>query len=339
MLKKILAAALAVIIAVSALTATAFAESGSLSLVQTSYADKDGNFTVEVRLDGNPGIRNMSVNIRFNYQELDFVEVKDAGLMDGFYYVENGQIVSLTWTGNGQDHTDVGLLATVTFKALATPDTGSILYASVSALSGNGIIAQVDGNTTLVYFGSDRNNEAPDPSTGTDPNAPSDETTDSEEQTEELFEEDETEIVEDVTEAPVTTEAPTTTPEPTTTPAPTTKATTTRRRSTTTERETDAPETTTEVTTTEATTTEAPTTTPEPTEILTTTASEVTTTETTPMNDAAFTTTTSEEGFSEVYTEGVDNKTANRGTLLLAVIAIALTGVVVIGIEMYRRRQ
>lgn len=328
------AAILAIVFAAAMIFATAvFADGpGSCTIVQTSYASQGGQFTVEVRLSNNPGIRNMSCNIRFDYQSLELVSVSDSGLLGGFYYTSpSSSNISLTWTGNGKDVEDNGLLATITFKAIDAPEEGTIVYNTVSAHSGNGITVQVDGMTTVLFFGDNRNANTPqnpqnpeqnDPAT-TQPNG-----NNGEDETENLDDdEDETEQIPEETTAP-TTQAP----ETTTTPPTTTTSPTTTTRKTTTEATTV---TTTEATTTEPTTTPEPETTPEETTEPTTTPEPET--EPTTYEEEVTTTTEAEPTFADVYETPVDNKSANRGTILIALMAIALTVVVVIAIEMYKR--
>lgn len=329
MFKKTAAVFAAIIIVLSSLCLTVSADDrGSVTLTQTSYAEKGGTFTVDVRLDSNPGIKSMSCNVRFDYQVLKVNSVSDSGLLGGFFYTSNSNIVQLTWTGNGKDVNSTGSLATITFTALEAPTEGSIAYASVSASDSRGIKVTVDGNTTILNFGLNQLPFLPEPLV-----------TDAE-VTEALpiTEEEETEDFFDETTAPLETEPPTTTPEPTTTPAPTTtKKPVTTKKTETKKRETAAPTTTPEPTTELTTTTPEPTTTTEPT------TAPITTTEATTTTDALMLGVTSapDEGeeFAEEYTDDLDNKSANRGTILLALIALALTGVIVVAIELYRRRS
>ncbi len=328
MFKKLAAVLAAIVVALTAMSFTAFAEDpGSVTIVQTSTAAKDGDFTVEVRFEMNPGVESMACNIRFDYRVLKLKSVSDAGLMSGFYYTVNSNIAQLTWTGNGKDVDATGTLATITFTALDEPSDGSIVYSSVSASNSKGIAMMVNGNTAVMNFGAPLPPE-PEPEVTTAAPEPEEITTESEEVEEYI----------DETTAPIVTEAPTTTTEPTT-PAPTTtSATTTRRRSTTTttERQTEPPTTTPEPTTEPPTTTTEPTTSAPPTDTTPPTTTEITT------SDMLMLGVTSQpdegEEFADAYTEDADNKTANRGTMLLALIAIALTGVLVVAIEMYRRR-
>lgn len=331
-MKRTIAAVMAAIFAaVTIMTVAVFAENGTVTLNQISYADEGGTFKVEVYLSGNPGIRNISCNIRFDYTDIDFVSVDDAKLLSGFLYADLGSTVQLQWTGGKKDVEKNGLLATITFKALKAPEGGSVVYNSVSAHSGNGVAAPVDGVTSLLYFGSDRNNEstaAPEPDNGPDVTTSAEET---EPVTSEEEEEEEIEDIPDETNVTEVTEPVTTTTEATTTKSTTTKATTTK--STTTKATTTTPEpaTTPEPTTTpEPETTPAPETTPEPeTEPTEAMTEEIVPEEPTPEESVP--------AFADAVGHDVDNSTANRGTLLIAVLAIALTAVVVAAIEIYKR--
>ena len=127
-------------------------------------------------------------------------------------------------------------------------------------------------------------------------------------------EEPETEPTTEAPETEPTTEA-TTEPTTATTPEPTTLPETTPEPETT-----PGPETT-----PEPVTTTAPTTVPE------TTITEPTTTESTTVSTYG--------AFAEVYDDGVDNTEANSGTLLIALMMLALTAVVVLAIEYYKRNR
>lgn len=318
MFKRLSAAFAAVIIAIAAMTVTVFA-AGSCSLRQTSSAPAGETFTVDVVLSENPGISVLSCNIRYNYEDVQFVSVSDAGLLKGFYYTNIGNAVQLTWSGDGNDITDNGTFATITFKCIRENNGGSTLSNTVTAYSHGMLPTTINGNTTVLLFGANNQFDTPNPDgNGENPNP--------EEQGEVI---EETEVVPDETEPPETTAEPTTTEPPETEPP----TTTTRRTRTP---RTDPPETTPEPTTTPPTTTPEPTTT-EPTTTWEPTTTPPTTTEvTTPTTEL---TTETEPAFSDVYAEEVNNKAANRGTILIAVIAIALTAVCVIGIEYYKRNR
>ena len=333
MFKK-LAAVIAVFTAVVLMMGAASQEQvrGVCSIVQTSYAPQGETFTVDLVLSSNPGFKSLQCSIRYSTSELEFVEASDAELLQGYYCVKNGSTIQLTWLGEGQTNVEVnGVLATLTFRVINVPVEGSLIYNTVTARTSGSISVPVDGATSIVYSGTETSDPAPEEVP--EPDVPEFEVTG--EVTDEPSEtvDENTETVPDETEAPVTTTEEVTTTRATTTRA-TTQATTTRRRSTTTEPvTTPEPETTTEPTTTEppVTTTE-PTTTPEPV----TTTEPTTTSETT--TEAAPTAAT-HNAFAEVYDDGVDNKAANSGTLLVALIMLALTAVVVIAIEYYKRNR
>ena len=331
MTKKLAAVFAALVIAISAMSMTVFAE-GSCTLSQTSQARAGGTFTVDVILDSNPGLNSVSCNIRYDYQYLEFVEVSDSGLLGGFYYTNIDSNLQLTWS-NGSDTTANGVLATVTFKALKEDFSGTMVYNTAVAFSANGISVPIDGATAILNFG-DPLPAVTEPEVPAEPDPAATESSDLEQV------DDDAEVMPNETEAPEVTEAPETTEAPTTTPAPTTtSATTTRRRSTTTAPTTTEPPTTTPApTTTPPTTTAPPTTTPPPTttEPPTTTALD---TATEPVEEPVYQITTSEQAFAEIYDEGVDNDAANNGTMLIALIMIALTVVVVLALEVYKHSR
>ena len=318
MFKKLTAVMTALVVALCVLSIEVFA-AGSCSIVQKSYASKGEEFTVDIVLSENPGIKSLSCNIKYNYSEIEFVSVSDGGLLSGFHSFNNQimQTLALEWYGNGSNTDANGIVATVTFRALTDSANGSILSNAVTATDANNVRQLIDGMTTVILFGSQNDipePQAPDVQTGPD-------------ETENLEEED-TEVIPEDT-VPTETE-----PEVTTTTKATTKRTT---KATTTEKVTTTEPTTTEppVTTTDPTTSLPPETTPPTTPTLPPT--EPTTPPTEPVSEsAAAPQTSAEAGFADTYAE-VDNSSAGMGTLLLAIIMIILTGVVVYGIE--RRRH
>ncbi len=342
MLKRLAAATAAIILCVVCLVSTAITasaeENGSCSLVQTSYADKGENFTVDLVLSNNPGVKSISCNIMFPYEDIEFVSASDNKMLTGFFSVPLGNSgVQLTWTGSG-NVTDNGVLATITFKALTDSEEGSLMHGTVVAYTTTGARATVDGATTLIKYGSAN---APQPDADPLPQLPPE----GEQVTDDSVEVMEDEMTEEISDEPEATEPTTEQTEPATT---TSEATTTRR-STTTEKKTERPKTTeTDPTTAPPVTTAEPTTTV--TEPITTPAPQtepVTTPSTAPeiqslpeMSSVSseLSGMPGEEDFADVYKESVDNKAANTGTLLIAFIMIALTVVVVIAIEITKRR-
>ena len=348
MMKKLAAVIAAitvcVLFAVNAAAVPSGAEGGACTLVQTSYADKGGNFTVDVVLGNNPGIKSLNLVIRIDYNDIDFVSVSDAGKMKGFYYLDQGGTVELTWTGSG-NFTDNGTLATITFKALTDSSNGSVVSTAVTAFGTDGIRKDVEGYTAMIQFGASRNQpEVTEPAV-TEPAA----TTASDEMTEEAVDDqtEATEATEATTEATEPTTEPTTT-EPTTEPtteSTTTKKTTEKTTEKTTKKTTEKTTTPAPTTTTAPTTTEPPTTPTEPPtlpsvpETTPTVPTAPTEAVTEPSASEEMALISSDEAFSDVYNDGVDNKSANNGTLLIALIMIALTAVVVVAIEVTKRNR
>lgn len=318
MFKRFAAVAAAVIVAAAAMTVSVFA-AGVCTLSQTSSAPAGETFTVDVVLNDNPGIAVLSCNIRYNYEDVEFVSASNGSILEGFYTTDVGTSVQLTWTGNGSDTDANGVAATITFRCKRENPAGSTLSNSVSAFTKNRLPVTIDGNTTILYFGANNPNVVTPADTPENPEETSQAETDQ-------IEED-TEIVADETEPPETTPEPTTTEtEPTTERTePTTRRTRSTQPTTTPEPETEPPTTTPEPTT-------PPPTTPPPTTTTPPTTTDLPTTVTEP-------TTETEPAFSDIYVEEVDNKAANRGTLLIAMIAIALTAVCVVGIEYYRKNR
>ncbi len=345
MLRKIAAVFAAILLVMTSMALPVNAvDPAKVTLTQTSFADVGETFNVSIGLSDNPGVRSLSLTVRYSFSDVSLEGVTDGGLIGGFYSTPIGSnTVQLVWTGSGSDVSDNGTLATLTFKVLQIPENGSMIYLNAIAHSGNGVSITVDGDTSLLYFGSALNQTVPDPAA--DPNAPA------ENPETESVEGDVSEaenVVEDVSEDPT----PLETEPPETEAPPTTTTVTTRRPATTTTHTTPRPETTPEPTTeappttTEPTTEETlPETTPEmTTEAMPETMPEITTEEMHYYTEGetqapVFFTTKDERNFSEVYNDGVNNKSANRGTMLLALIALALTGVVVVAIEIYRRKE
>ncbi len=334
-MSKRIAALFAALIAAAAMTLGAFAAAGSCTLVQTSYAKKGENFTVDVVLRGNPGIKSLDCVIRYDYEDLQFVSVSDAGIISGFSHTEIGSTVQLTWIG-GRSNTDQnGVVATITFKALTDSEEGSVITNGVNAYDTSGIRAQVDGATAMVYFGEDPNAAVtppePEQPEVTEPPVTEPPVSSSEETEQPTASEEETEYVPDETEATEPTTGETEPTEPPTEPTePPTQPT---------EPPTEATEPPTEPTTEP---TEPPT---EPTEPPTqpteppTEATEPPTEPSLPMTEPETEPTVITDAFSDVYNDGVDNSAANNGTLLIALIMLALTAVVVVGIEIYKRNR
>lgn len=320
MFKRFAAVFAAVIIAATVMTVTAFA-AGSCELRQTSSAPAGETFTVDVVINDNPGIVTLSCNISYNYEDVEFVSVSDTGILKDFYYTNVGTAVQLVWSGDGTETEENGVYATLTFKCLKENAAESTLSNSVFAYGSGMLPVAIKSDTIILYFGANNPNVNPTPS---DPNQ-QDPAVSLQDGGETLPED--TEVIPDETQPPETTPEPVTT-EPTTAE---TKPTTRRTRSS----RTEPPETTPEPTTA------PPTTTPEPTTTTPTTPLEPITTPPT-TTDIVTTTepiTTTEPAFSDVYAEEIDNKAANRGTILIAMIAIALTAVCVVGIEYYKKNR
>ena len=153
LLSKVLSVLIAAILAASVLCLGVYAESGSCTLVQKSSADEGGTFTVDVVLSDNPGISTLSCNVRFDYEDVEFVSVAETDLLSGFYQVKVGNVVQLSWMGNGSDVTVNGVVATITFKALTSDAGGSMIYNTVTAYNSGRISVPIDGGTTIVRFG------------------------------------------------------------------------------------------------------------------------------------------------------------------------------------------
>lgn len=342
MMKRFAAALTALILALAMLSVNVSA-AGACNLKQTSTAKVGEKFTVNVDITPDDEFAILSISIRYDNTKLKVESVKDGGILEGFYDVKMNGSVQLTWTGNGKALKTAGTYATITFSVIEEDPVGSMLQSTVTAHTANHIRVPVDGSTAIILFNTDVDNTPPeivDPDPGefvSEPSTPA--VTDD---TENL--DDEEDIVE-VTEP--------------TTAATTTQATTTTRAKTkkTTPESTKAPE---------------PVTNPEPVTEPPATETQPTTEpvqepETPPTSDITdvfpldgvvsmpgddvmtlpgddfdpfsenYPPEQSESDFSDAYADSPVNKGADRGTILIALMALALTVVVVVAIEMTKR--
>lgn len=341
MMKRFAAVFTALILALTMLSVTASA-AGTCNLKQTSTAKAGEKFTVDVDITPDDEFSSLSISIRYDNTKLKVESVKDGGKLEGFYDVKLNGSVQLTWTGNGKAVKAEGTYATITFSVIEEDPVGSMLQSTVTAHTSNYINVPIDGSTAIILFNTAVNNDPPEP-VNPDPGelVPDDNTPAVTDDIENL---DETEDVVEVTE-------------PTT--AATTQATTTTRAKTkkTTPESTKAPEpvTTPEPVTEPPITETQPTT--EPTqELETPPISDIT--DVFPLDDAVtmpgddaitlpgddfdpisenLPPEQNENDFLDSYADRPVNKIADRGTVLIALMALALTVVVVVAIEMTKR--